>query len=219
MNIFTRMWYVIKAQLNALVNRLEKPEQMLEQAIRDMQKQVNQVRTDVINVIAEEKKLKNQVDKYQKEIARWEKNAMLAIQQGKEDLAREALRRKRESVAFVQQLQPQWEKQVAISAHLKDEYEQLRRKIEEAQRKKRNLIIRLTHAETQKRLQGLLTDLADGQVFDKFEAKITQLEAVNAAQEELQESSLEQQFEALGSSELSVEQELGALKERMQLNP
>jgi len=218
MNIFTRLWSVIKANLNALINRLEDPERLLEQSIRDMQKQVQQVRADVINVITEEKKLKNQVDKYQQEIDRWEKNAMLSVKQGKEDLAREALRRKQESVTYVQQLHPQWEKQVAISARLKEEYNKLRNRIEEAQRKKRNLIMRLTHAETQKRLQGLLTELSDGQMFEKFENKVANMEALTAAQQELQDSSLEQKFEAL-SSDVDVEQELAALKERMRLNP
>lgn len=219
MNILTRMWQIVKANLNALINRLEKPEQMLELAIRDMQKQVRQVQTDVVTVIAEEKKLKNQVAKYEQENARWEKNAMLAIKEGQEELAREALRRKREAVEYVRQLRPQWEKQAAMAAHLKEQFGQLRQRIEDAQRKKRNLLMRLTHAETQKRLQGLLGELGDGRGFDKFEAKVSNLEALNAAQEELQDNSLERQFEALSHSDLSVEQELAALKERLKLNP
>jgi phage shock protein A len=219
MNIFTRLWQIIKANVNAFIDRVEKPEQLLEQSIRDMQKQVQRVRSDVINVIAAEKKLKAQVDQNEKDIAKWEKNAMLALKSGKEDLAVEALRRKKEAAEFFQQLQPQWEKQAAISAKLKDEYTQLRRRIEDAQRKKQNLIMRLTHAETQKRLQGLLGELTDGQVFEKFDNKVSNLEAMNAAQQELYDNSIERKFEALGSSDLDVEQELAALKERIKLNP
>ncbi len=219
MNFFTRIWQVIKANINALINRIEDPQKVLEQSIRDMQKQVQRVRADVINVIAEEKKLKSQVDKYQKEIERWEKNAMLAVKEGKEDLAREALRRKRESIQYVQQLQPQWEKQVAISERLKEEYYQLKDKIENAQRKKRNLIMRLKHAETQKRLQGMLTELTSDRAFEQLERKIAETEALTEAKMELEEVSLERQFEKLASTDLDVEEELAALKERMQLNP
>ena len=221
MNILTRFWMIIKSNINALINKLEDPQRVLEQSIRDMQKQVDRLRGDVINVVAEEKKLKNQVEKYRKEVGRWGKNAMLALKEGNENLAREALRRKREAVEFSQQLQPQWEQQQAIAEKLKDEFRGLRERIETAQRKKSMLVTRLKRAETQKRLQGMLNELSDNQVFEKFEEKVLDTEAMNAAQEELQGESLEQQFEALdtGSSETGIDQELEALKEKIKLNP
>jgi len=219
MNIFTRMWFAVKANLNAFILRTEDPQEVLEQSLRDMQKQVQQVRTDVINVVVEEKRLKNQVNKYQEEIARWEKNAMSAIKYGNEELAREALHRKQEAQTFIHQLQPQWEKQAVIAAQVKDQYTQLRRRIEDAQRKKQRLVTRLARAETRKRLQGLLAELNDGQVFERFEGKVANLEALTAAQQELQDNSLERRFEALESGDQDVEQELAALKERMRLNP
>jgi phage shock protein A len=220
MNFFTRIWQVIKANINALIDRIEDPEKALEQSIRDMQSQVQRVRADVINVVAEEKKLKAQVDKHQKEIKRWEKNAMLAVKEEKEDLAREALHRKRQSIELVQQLQPQWERQVAVAGRLKEEYQQLKNRIESAQHKKRGLILRLRHAETQKRLQGMLSDLKTDRTFERLEQKISETEALTEAKMEVEELSLERQFEQLSSSgDLDVEQELAALKERMQLNP
>ncbi|MBD3307907.1 PspA/IM30 family protein [candidate division KSB3 bacterium] len=219
MNIFSRIWTAIKANINALIDRWEDPQDVLDQSIRDMQKQVNRLRGDVISVVAEEKKLKNQVEKYQKEVERWEKNAMLALKEGNESLAREALRRKQDAVKFAQQLHPQWEQQQRLATQLKEEFHGLRDRIQDAQRKKRNLITRLRHAETQKRLQGLLTDLSDNQVFEQFENQLLDTEAMNAAQEELQASSLEHQFEALESSgDMAVDQELEALKARLHLN-
>jgi phage shock protein A len=220
MNFLTRIWQVIKANINALIDRLEDPEKALEQSIRDMHNQVQRVKADVISVVAEEKKLKSQVDKHQKEITRWEKNAMLAVKEGREDLAREALCRKRQSIELVQQLQPQWEKQVAMADRLKEEYQHLKNRIESAQHKKRGLILRLKHAETQKRLQGMLSDLKTDRTFERLEQKISETEALTEAKMEVEELSLERQFEQLSSStDLDVEQELAALKERMQLNP
>lgn len=220
MNIFVRFWTMIKSHINAWIDRVEDPERVLEQSIRDMRKQVDRLRGDVIHVIADEKQLKNQVEKYQREIERWEKNATLALKEGNEDLAREALKRKREAVEYTQQLHPQWEQQKALAARLKQEFQQLRERIQSAQRKKRNLVLRLRQAETQKRLQGMLNDLSDNQVFEKFESKLLDTESMNAAQEELNASSLEQQFEALeASSELDVDQELESLKQRLQLQP
>ena len=220
MNFFTRIWQVIKANINALIDRMEDPEKALEQSIRDMHNQVQRVKADVISVVAEEKKLKSQVDKHQKEITRWEKNAMLAVKEGREDLAREALRRKRQSIELVQQLQPQWERQVAMAGRLKEEYQHLKNRIESAQHKKRGLILRLKHAETQKRLQGMLSDLKTDRTFERLEQKISETEALTEAKMEVEELSLERQFEQLSSStDLDVEQELAALKERMQLNP
>lgn len=220
MGVFGRIWRVFKANIHAMLDRAETPEHTLETSLRDMQKQMNRIRDDVIRVVAEEKKLKNQVDRYQKEIERWDKNAVMAVKQGNDALAREALRRKRESLEFSQQLAPQWEQQQAISERLKQEYQGLRERIQSAERKKHNLVLRLRHAESQKRLQNLLTDLSDTQAFDRLERKIFDAEAMNEAQQELQASSLDQKFaELTGGADASVELELEALKERMKLNP
>lgn len=220
MNIFTRVWSVIKSNVNAVINRFENPEKMLEQSIRDMQNQVQRMRVDVVNVIAEEKKLKSELDKYGPDVERWEKNAMIALKDGREDLAKEALRRKQQTVELVQQLRPQWEKQVQISERLKKDYQQLKNRIEEAQHKKRNLILRLQHAETQKRLQTMLGELKTNSTFERLESKIADMEALTAAKMEVEDASLESQFAKLGSSDdLSIEQELAAMKERLKLNP
>lgn len=220
MGVFGRIWRVFKANIHAMLDRAETPEHTLETSLRDMQKQMNRIRDDVIRVVAEEKKLKNQVDRYQKEIERWDKNAVMAVKQGNDALAREALRRKRESLEFSQQLAPQWEQQQAISERLKQEYQGLRERIQSAERKKHNLVLRLRHAESQKRLQNLLTDLSDTQAFDRLERKIFDAEAMNEAQQELQASSLDQKFaELTGGADASVDLELEALKERMKLNP
>ena len=220
MGVFGRIWRVFKANIHAMLDRAETPEHTLETSLRDMQKQMNRIRDDVIRVVAEEKKLKNQVDRYKKETERWDKNAVMAVKQGNDALAREALRRKRESLEFSQQLAPQWEQQQAISERLKQEYQGLRERIQSAERKKHNLVLRLRHAESQKRLQNLLTDLSDTQAFDRLERKIFDAEAMNEAQQELQASSLDQKFaELTGGADASVVLELEALKERMKLNP
>ena len=64
MNIFSRLWRALKANVNAWIDRVEDPQRVMEQTIRDMQKQVQRVQTDVLTVVTEEKKLKNQVLKY-----------------------------------------------------------------------------------------------------------------------------------------------------------
>lgn len=219
MNVFSRFWTVIKANINALINRFENPEKVLEQSIRDMHKQVQRMRGDVIAVVAEEKKLKSELEKYQQEIDRWEKNAMLALKEGKDDLAREAIKRKQQSVEFVQQLQPQWERQVDASERLKTEFHKLKGRIESAQHKKRHLTLRLKHAETQKRLQNMLTELKTDRTFERLEGKISEQEAMIEAETEVASlTSLEDQFAQLSSgADMSVEQELEALKKRMEL--
>ena len=220
MNVFERIWRAAKANFNAWFERIERPEQTLERSLQQMQKQVNHLREDVIRIVAEEKKLKNQLERNQKEAERWEKNAVLALKQNNETLAREALRRKRETLELIQQLNPQWEKQQQIAERLKQEYQALHERIQTAQRKKQTLVLRLKNAESQKRLQNLLTELSDTNVFDRFEQKVLETENINAAQSELQAASLDGQFAALGSaSDISVDAELEALKERMKLNP
>jgi phage shock protein A len=220
MNIFARLWAVIRANVHALANRFEDPEKMLEQSIRDMHRQMEQMRGDVVAVVAEEKKLKHELGKCQSDVDRWQKNAELALKEGKDDLAREALKRRQQAVELAQQLQPQWERQIEVSERLKQEFHKLKDRIESAQQKKRNLTLRLKHAETQKRLQNMLTGLQTNQTFERLENKIAEAEALADAQTEMLEAStsLEDQFAKLASGrDLDVEQELEAMKQRLAL--
>lgn len=151
----------------------------------------------------------------------WEKKAMMAVRAGRDDLAKEALRRKSEHDDISSQYKAQWEAQKAAADKLRDSLRQLNNKIEEAKRKKNLLIARKKRAEAQQQIQNTMSSLSDTSAFDTFDrmaTKIDQMEAEAEAQAELvgdmSGSNLENQFANL-EADSGADAELEALKAKM----
>ena len=94
MGIFSRISTLFKAEANAAIDKMEDPEKVLNQTIRDMQEQLNSAKTQVAESIAYEKRLKIQYDKAVERAKEWEGKAMQAVNAGRDDLAVEALSNK-----------------------------------------------------------------------------------------------------------------------------
>ena len=130
----------MEANINALLSSAEDPEKMLEQLMIDMREQYREAQREVTMALADEKMLEA---KYQKEKAAaddWQGKAVLAVQKGRDDLAREALLQKQQNAAAAQEYLTQLEQQSALVAKLKEALVALDAKIDEAMRKKDLLV-------------------------------------------------------------------------------
>jgi phage shock protein A len=146
---------------------------------------------------------------------------MMAVQEGRDDLAKQALGRYNEQLQGAQQLQETWMRLKAETDQLKLSLRQLNDKIEEAKRKKNILVARSKRAEAQQRIQETMSGLSDKSAFETFERMAEKIEATErkalaAAElnEEVSGDRLARQFEALeykGSSD----QQLLELKSKM----
>ena len=101
--------------------------------------------------IADEKRLAAQVDQEKKSAGDWERRAVLAVQEGRDDLAKQALLRHNEHAQGAVQLHETWVKHREETEKLKLSLRQLNDRIEEAKRKKNILIAR---AETRRGAQA-----------------------------------------------------------------
>ncbi|MFM6484827.1 MAG: PspA/IM30 family protein, partial [Dolichospermum sp.] len=95
MGLFDRFKRVVGANLNDLVRKAEDPEKMLEQALLQMQEDMVKLRQGVAQAIAAQKRTEKQYNEAVNEVNKWQRNAQLALQKGDEDLARQALERKK----------------------------------------------------------------------------------------------------------------------------
>ncbi|MFO0678618.1 MAG: PspA/IM30 family protein [Polyangiaceae bacterium] len=225
MGIFNRLAQLIKSNLNDLISRSEDPEKMLNQIELDMNTQLVEAKKQVARSIADEKKLAKQFEQEAANAAEWERRAMMAVRAGNEELAKEALARKREHDALAATFKDQWEKQKNAVEKLKMALRMLNDKIEEAKRKKNVLIARKKRAEAQKAIQETMSGLRDQsafQTFDRMAEKIDQIEAEAEAQSELQEEYtgdvLASRFSNLERT-ATAEDDLLALKQKMGLAP
>ena len=228
MGIFTKLSTLIKSNINDLISRAENPEKMLNQIILDMRDQLAKAKREVAAAIADERKLKSQLDGEVKQARDWQHRAMLAVKEGRDDLAKQALIRQKEHTERAQVLQSTWETQAAETEKLKASLRQLNDKIEEAKRKRNLLIAKQKRAQAQRRIHETMSGLSDTSAFEAFNRmadKIEEEERRSIAHAEVTEAlggdTLETEFLRLESGDggADVEGKLAALKQQMGLLP
>ncbi len=222
MGFFDRLSTLLRSNLNDLISRAENPEKMLNQLILDMRSQLAKAKQQVASAIADEKRLAAQAEQEKKLSEEWEKRAELAVREGRDDLAKQALLRYNEHLQGAVQLHETWVKHREETEKLKLSLRQLNDKIEEAKRKKNILIARAKRAEAHKRIQETMSSMSDKSAFETFERMSEQIEheerkliAAAEVNDDLSGDSLMQQFQALEKTD--ADQQLAALKQRMGL--
>ena len=221
MGIFDRISTLFRSNINDLISRAENPEKMLNQLITDMKTQLGKAKQEAASAIADEKRLQADAEALKKQAEDWERRAMLAVQEGRDDLATQALMRYNEALQGAQQLHETWVRHKAETEQLKVSLRQLHDKIEEAKRKKNILVARAKRAEAQHRIQQTMAGMSDKSAFESFERmteKIEDIERKALAAAELQQEfagdDLMQQFKAL-EYKGSADQQLLELKAKM----
>jgi phage shock protein A len=225
MGIFQKLSMLLRSNINDVISRAENPEKMLTQILADMRGQLARARQEVAVAIADERKLRVQVEEEQRHAADWEHRAVLAVREERDDLAKQALLRHQEHTERATALDATWRRQAAETEKLKESLRQLNEKIEEAKRKRNLLVAKQKRAHAQRRIHDTMAGLSDRSAFEAFDRMAEKIEdserkALAAAEvtESLSSDSLEKAFNQLETND-SVDQRLLALKERMGLAP
>jgi phage shock protein A len=227
MGIFSRLKTLISANINHLINKAEKPEKMLNQLILDMNEQLIESKKAVAQAIADEKRLEREMNSQLSQSADWERKAMLAVEKGEDDLAKEALLRKQENDNAALEYRKQWEAQHEAVAKLKNSLKELSGKIDKAQRQKNLLIARAKRAEAQQKIQDTISSVSGNRsafdAFDRMAQKVDQMEAQADASKELEDftsdGDLDKRFAALEKSDGTADKLLAGLKAKMKALP
>lgn len=227
MGIWEKLSTLIRSNINDAIAKAENPEKMLNQVLLDMRDQLQKAKTEVAVAIADERKLKAQAEEEQKLAGDWEHRAMLAVREGRDDLAKQALMRQQEHAERAVTFAETWQKQAAETERLKESLRQLNDKIEEAKRKKNLLVAKQKRAQAQQRIHETMAGLSDRsafEVFDRMAEKIDEQERIAGATVEVHEAltagdTLEREFKALGAvaGDQTIEWKLLQLKEKMSL--
>ncbi|MBW4690415.1 MAG: PspA/IM30 family protein [Lyngbya sp. HA4199-MV5] len=217
MGLFDRVSRVVRANLNDVVSKAEDPEKILEQTVIDMQEDLVQLRQAVASAIASQKRTQQQYNQAQTEANNWQQRAQLALQKGDENLAREALVRKKTNSETAGTLKTQLDQQATMVDTLKRNLIALEGKISEAKTKKDMLKARASAAKANEQLQSTVGRLGTGSAmgaFERMEDKVLQMEARSQAAAELAGADLESQFAMLESGS-GVDDELAAMKAQL----
>lgn len=225
MGIFARLATLIKSNINDLISRSEDPEKMLNQIVIDMNTQLLEAKKQVAASIADEKRLAKQVEQEGANASEWERRAMMAVRAGDDNLAKEALTRKKEHEQLTLSYREQWAKQKQAVEQLKLALRALNTKIEEAKRKKNLLIARKKRAEAQKAIHETMSGLKNASAFEAFDRMANKIDQIEAEAEAGAELSEEYSGDVLAHKFTELEQtrgadeDLDALKRKMGVLP
>ena len=218
MSLFDRIGRIIRANINDALNRAEDPEKIINQTIMDMRQAQYEARMEVAQAIAEGKKLERDFTVQEKEAGSWLVKAEKALQAERDDLAREALKRKHASQDLAEGLKEQLDAHNGMIETLKTQMRALDAKISEAERKRQLIIARQKRVEAQYSLSNAMsqTDTSKAfEAFDRMEDKVAAMEDRLDAHAELeQDLSLDDEFAAL-EEDTEIEDELAALKAKL----
>jgi len=216
MNLLDRISRLIRANLNDLLRRAEDPEKIMEQALLDMKEALKEAREQVAAAMAEAKRLEREVESHLKEAALWEEKAKEALKAGREDLAKEALRRRKRALDLAEGFKQQLEEQKGLTDRLMTQLKALEAKIDEAEARKKLLLARkkgVEAAEAVRRMESRLDRHPALEAFEEMEARILALEDRHEALKELDQG-LDRELSAL-SADKEVEEELLRLKREL----
>jgi phage shock protein A len=214
MGIFTRFRDIVGSNINSMLDRAEDPEKLIKLMIQEMEDTLIELKSACAGVMAESKKIERQLLTLDQRLDYWEGKANLAVNKGRDDLAREALLEKRRYSHRAESLTSELAEHESLLEQYKEDIRQLEEKLKNAREKERMLVQRHIHAARKKRAQEEMRrmDSADAVFkFEELEHRIEHMEAEADLVNFGRKPALEDELERLALDE-EIESELKAIK-------
>ena len=214
MSIFSRFRDIVNSNINSMLDQAEDPEKLVRLMIQEMEDTLIELKASCAGAIAARKKTRRALDDLKTRVADWENKAKLAINKGREDLAREALTEKRRSGEGIGALDKESMQLEEVVNGYQTDIAQLEEKLTTAREKQRVLVQRHIRAGHRKTAQQTIrkSETADALLrYEQFESRIERMEAEADLVNYGRKPSLEEQFAQLERDE-EIEKELQALK-------
>ncbi len=219
MAILDRISSILKANINELLDKAEDPEKMLNQLIRDMEEGLKEAREAVVEAMADEGRLERKFLSARNQAKEWEHKAEVAVRQGNDEMARQALKEAASSDELADDLKLALETQERKVEELRAQLSALQAKIEEAKRKKHTLIARWHRVKAEQKIRESAAGLpATDEAFAAYERMKERIEDEELRAEALakleKRLSTEAEFDKM-ETEQQIEDRLAALKARL----
>ncbi|GAA1342022.1 PspA/IM30 family protein [Arthrobacter roseus] len=230
-SIFGRIAQLAKANVNAMLDQAEDPQKMLDQMVRDYSNNIAEAESAVAQTIGNLRMLQSDYNEDQDNAREWGNKALASSRKADEyrstgdttdaakfdNLAKVAIQRQISSENEAKGAEPTIASQTEIVEKLKDGLNKMNEKLNELSRKRDELVARARTADAQTQVQDAVKSLDfmdPTSEVGRFEEKIRREEARVLGQAELNDSSLDAQFESLEDlgEQTEVEARLAALK-------
>jgi phage shock protein A len=221
MGSFSRLRYVIAANVNSLLEKAEDPEKLLKALIRDMEDATEDARLASADLLAEQKHLQRLQERYAKEIDEWSARAQKAVETNRDDLARNALKARAEIEQALHSATDESRELDARVTQLEFDMATLKNKLAEAKAKLRDIQTRRTpnakgHADSrQHRLSPGERRMRNAMGrFDRLQSQVDRLEA-RVRSYEVGGETVNAWLSEEAKGDPAIEAELQKLKERI----
>ena len=220
MGILTRFRDIMASNVNALLDKAEDPEKMIDQYLRDLESDYAEVKAETASVMAEAKSAKRKVDECNEEIKKMEQYAVKAVQAGNDDDARKFLAKKAELTENLAAYQKNYDSASANAEKMKSLHAKLEEDISAMKAKRDSLKAKIKVAEAQQKINklGASADKAGSTMaaFARMEEKIDHMTDEANAMAELESGaddmdSLAAKYDT-NETTSSVDDDLAALK-------
>ena len=214
----------MSANINALLDRAEDPEKMIDEYLRDIESDLGKVKAETAAVMAAETKAKRELDECAQNIAKMQRYAEKALLAGNEDDARQFLEKKAQLVKQQESLQQAYDAAAANAAKMREMHDKLAKDLENLQAKRDAIKAKVAVAKTQEKMNKMSSSIAGAgeamAAFDRMEAKADRMldEANAMAELDKKEDTIEDLARKYDQDDSSaVDDELAALKAKMGL--
>ena len=227
MSMFKRASDIFQAKANKALDKMEKPDQMLDLSYEQMLEQITKVRKALVTIAASRKQIELQEEHLRQSMDTLTKQAKAALMQNREDLAKEALARKASAQAEVDAMDPQHQQLSEQETQLSSTLKSLQQRVQAFRTQKETMKAQYAAAQASasvnEEVAGISTTFSNsGAVLQRAQDKIGQMQARSGALDELLASGaledvggggddIQRQLAELGSAS-QVDGELAALK-------
>lgn len=219
MGILSRFKDIMSANINALLDKAEDPEKMIDQCLRNLQSDLGKVKSETAAVMAEEARAKRALDECNEEIFQMQNYAVKAMQAGNEDDARKFLEKKSTLTTKQQGLQEAYNMASTNAANMRSMHDKLVRDINELESRRDMIKGKIAAAKTQERINNMTSSVSGANnsmaAFDRMEARANAMLDKANAMSALNNNSgdeIADLTKKYGSSSVNVDAELEALK-------
>jgi phage shock protein A len=220
MDILKRATDIFQAKANKALDKMEKPDEMLDLSYQQMLEQITKIKRALVTIAASRKQIELQEDHLRQSMDHLTNQAKAALQTGHEDLAKEALSRKASAQAEIDSMEPQRQQLSEEEAKLSDTLKQLQQKVQAFRTQKETLKANYAAAEASssvnEQVAGISSTFSNsGEVLQRAQDKIAAMQAHSGALDELLASGA---LEDVGSGGDDIQRELEALSSTSQVD-
>ncbi len=223
MGILSRFKDIMSSNINALLDKAEDPEKMIDQTLRNLNNDLAKVKEETAEVMADEAKAKRNLDECNAEIARMQQYAEKAVVAGNDADATRFLTEKSKLVAKQATLQQVYDVSAANAMKMRQMHDKLVNDIAELDSRKDAIKAKIRLAKAQQDINKMTSKVNSESSFASFQRMEDKADAmldVASAEAELNATTATSEVDSLtakydGSPDAAVQDELAALKAKM----